>query len=626
MSTPLHPNQLREGEMVRDFRVVRWLGAGGFSFVFLVERGGQRYFMKVAAQPLSERDEDRVDDWMRREVSSLELLAHSNLLPVLEWGRWPEVETGYGYFVTPYIQGSTFHVWRWRERASLHRSVGVLCEYLTALEMLHERGVCHRDIKADNLLVRQGDDKPFLIDFGSVHLPWAHVLTEGLAPGTLYCQPPEAVSFLLSEAFRPGSRLQARPEADLYAVGVLLYETLTNCRPFSTRLPLEQLLIAIATTLPPDPRTFDPGLPAGLCGLAMCLLDKEPGRRPGSAGAVREVLEQMRGKEGHTAAWQAPAALPSECAWAREVPAGMELLDERAAPLEPEPPPAPPEPPPGRAPVDGRWAGRRRWLAVAVLLLGLLGIGWMLLCGVHPPGEDGSRSGPTAPASPAPSEKGTPSVPSSSPPETSRDSSPAWVASRLCHVLTGVLGLSTAAQLAGCATVPMRPDPIGYLARCPSEARATPVRLGIKPDEHASFLDTGTPASEDSIEQDGGSLNLKPGPVTATMYTFVEGKEAEFKIFGEAVTTPNRVYIQFDRIVAPGGTPLPICGVAVDGIHQYGIPTYAKLPIEGAKVDPAMVDKSPGSVVLNDPRFETVLQGPEGYDVPRINLAPPDWR
>jgi len=358
----------------------------------------------------------------------------------------------------------------------------------------------------------------------------------------------------------------------------------------------------------------------------MRLLAKEPGQRPGSARAVREELERLRGEEGHTAAWQAPAARPSECAWAGVVPAGMELLEEEEVLLEPEPPPAPPEPPPEKAPVEGRWVGRRGWLAVAVLLLGLLGIGWMLLRGVHPPGEDGMRAGPTAPAAPAPSEKGTQSVPSSSPPETSHDSSPAWEASRLCRVLTGVLGLSTAAQLAGCATVPTRPDPIGYLARCPPEARATPVRLGIKPDEQASFLDTGTPASEDSIVEDGGSLNLKPGPVNATMYAFVEGQEVEFKISGEAVTTPNRVYIQFDRILPPGGTPLPICGVAVDGIHQYGIPTYAKLPIEGAKVDPAKVDKSPGSVVLNDPRFETVLQGPEGYYVPRINMAPPDWR
>ena len=171
----------------------------------------------------------------------------------------------------------------------------------------------------------------------------------------------------------------------------------------------------------------------------------------------------------------------------------------------------------------------------------------------------------------------------------------------------------------------MPPPPCGHLARCPPEARATPVKLGIKPDEQASFLETGTPASDDSIE-DGGSLNLKPGPVTATMFAFVNDKEVEFKISGEAVTTPRRVYIQFNRLHLPDGTSLPICGVAVDGIHQYGIPTYAKLPIEGAKVDPARVDKSPGSVVLNDPRFETVLQGPEGYYVPRINLAPPDWR
>jgi serine/threonine-protein kinase len=599
--------------MVRDFRVVRWLGAGGFSFVFLVERGGQQYFMKVAARPVSRKDPDRVDDWMRREVTSLELLHHTFLLPVLEWGRWPEVETGYGYFITPYVQGSTFHVWRWRARASLHRSVGLVCEYLEALEVLHARGVCHRDIKADNLLVRQEDEQPFLIDFGSVHLPWARALTEGLAPGTLYCQPPEAVLFLISEAFRPGSRLEARPEADLYAVGLLLYETLTNCRPFSTRLTLEQLLIAIGTAMPPDPRTFDPGLPAGLCTLVMRLLAKAPGDRPSSARAVREELERMRGEEGHTEVWQAPASRPSECAWAREVPAGMELLDEVAeAPPAPEPVPAPAGPPSGGvAPSRGGWwTGRRRVLATLAFLLGLLGIGWMLWRGVH--------------SAPAPSEKGSQSVLSAPPSETSSDSAPAWASSRLCRVLTGLLGMS-AAQLAGCATVPARPDPIGYLARCPAEARATPVRLGIEPYEQPSFLETGTPASPHTIE-DGGALNLKSGPVTAAMLAIVNGQEVVFKISGEAVALPHRVYIQFDRIQPPGGTPLPICGVAVDGIHQYGIPTYAKLPIEGNDVDPAMIDKSPGSVVLNDPRFETVLQGPEGYYVPRINLAPPGWR
>jgi serine/threonine-protein kinase len=604
MRRPLHPNQLRTGHRVRDFRIVRRLGVGGFAFVFLVERAGHRYTLKMAAQPVSEADEDRVDDWMRREVLSLKCLEHPHLLPVLEWGRWPDPETGYAWFVTPYVSGSTFHAWRWRERASLHRAVGVLCGVLEALEFLHERGVCHRDLKADNLLVRHGDDWPFLIDFGAVHLPWAPTLTEGLAPGTLHCQPPEAIAFLASEAARQGSRLEALPAADLYGFGVLLYELLTHCHPFNPRLPLEQLLVAIATSPPPEPQRLAPEAPASLCALALRLLSKEPGQRPPSARAVREELERLREQEGQTAPWQAPARRPSEGARGQGPFPDVDRLEET-----PEPESSPPEAAHLLVRAGGAlgWPGR---LVAVALVLGLFGIGWMLL---------------RAPTPPVPAEKGTQPV-SSAPPVDATASFPAATpsASRLCSLLTRLLGVAVA-QLVGCATVPVRPDPIGYLANCSPEARATPVKLGFAPVEHASFIETGTPASDDSIEE-GGSLNVKPGLITVTMLADVKGQELRVMLTGEAVTLPHRVYIQFDRLHLPDGTSLPICGVAVDGLHQYGIPTYARLPIRGAKVDPARVDKSPGSVVLNDPRFETVLQGPEGYPLPRVGWAPPDWR
>ncbi|WP_257451394.1 serine/threonine protein kinase [Archangium lipolyticum] len=411
MNSPLHPNQLRPGDMVRDFRIVRRLGVGGFAFVFLVERAGRRSSLKMAVRPASKVDEDQVDAWMRREVASLGHLEHPNLLPVIEWGRWPDSETGYAYFVTPYVSGSTFHAWRWRERATLYRCVGVLCEGLKLLEVLHERGVCHRDIKADNLLVRRGDDKPFLIDFGSVHLPWARTLTEGLAPGTIHCQPPEVVTFLVSEALRPGARLEARPVADLYAFGVLLYETLTNCRPFSTRLPLERLLVAIASTSPPHPRLLDPGLPESLCAMAMWLLEKEPGKRPVSARIVREELERMRAEEGLTASWQAPAKWPAQCARLQASFPDVDILEEvKEEPPEPESPPSPPTSAgttrsPRFAARVGQWP--RRLMALP-FMLGLLGVGWMLLrVACVPPGEDGLRAEPTASVSPAPSAKGT---------------------------------------------------------------------------------------------------------------------------------------------------------------------------------------------------------------------------
>lgn len=106
----------------------------------------------------------------------------------------------------------------------------------------------------------------------------------------------------------------------------------------------------------------------------------------------------------------------------------------------------------------------------------------------------------------------------------------------------------------------------------------------------------------------------------------VKGQEVEFLISGEAVTLPQRVYMRFDRIHLPEGSSLPICGVAVNGLHEYGLETFAKVPTRGVKIDPDKVDKSAGSVVLDGPRFETVLQGPEGYPLPRIRLAPPDYR
>ncbi|WNG46701.1 protein kinase [Archangium minus] len=605
MRSSLRPDQLRTGSRVRDFRVVRRLGVGGFAFVFLVERGGHRYTLKMAARAASEKDPDKVDAWMRREVASLEHLEHPNLLPVLEWGRWPEPRTGYGYFVTPYVSGSTFHVWRWRERVPLYRSVGVLCEFLKTLEELHERGICHRDVKADNLLVRQGDDKSFLIDFGTVHLPWARVLTEGIAPGTLYCQPPEVVLFLvslLSEDPPRGERLEARPAADLYAVGVLLYEILTNCRPFSTRAPLEQLLASILAKPPTEPGLLAPEAPASLCALALRLLAKEPEQRPPSARVVREELERLREQEGHTEPWLAPAERPSERDRTRtlfpdadmlEAPSGLESLPTEESRSF------------WHTWRAGCWPVRLTALALG---LGLLGIGWML-----------------ASAPPAPSEKGTQlvSAPVHSEP-TPSSSTLIQTPSRLCVLLSSVLGV-TAAQLAGCASAPVRPDPAGYLASCSPEARATPVKLGFTSEENASFLKTGTPASDETIEE-GGPLNLKSGPVIASMFADVKGKELRVMISGEAVTTPNRVYLRFDRLQTPDGATWPICGVAVDDLLEYGIPTYARLPFIGNKVDPARMEKDPGSVVLNNPRFETVLQGPEGYPMPHVKLPPPDWR
>jgi serine/threonine-protein kinase len=601
MNKALHPNQLRSGHSVREYLVVRRLGVGGFSLHFLVEHEGNPYVMKMALQPASDADEDRVDGWMRREAVSLEHLSHPNLLPVHEMGRWPDPRTGYSFFVTDHVPGATFHDWRWNKQATPLQWVGVLIEILRALEAMHERGVCHRDLKADNILVREGDDWPFLIDLGAVHLPCARPLTEGLAPGTLYCQPPEAVRFLLGkEVLEKGSRFEARPTADLYAIGILVYEALTGLRPFDPALPLEQLLVAILTVSPAEPRQHAPGVPASLSALAMRLLAKEPAQRPASARAVREELERLRSEEGHLASWRVPSVPLSE-GGSTPAPVGMQ-----------------PEPGSPGASEDSASAGRaRRWPVVLVewaFVLGLLGLGWWLLH-LHPHVES------TAPAPLALSEQGAPPVPSSQNSQDPSATAPSSEASsRWCAMMRAVWGAALV-QLAGCATTPdVRPYSAGFLERCSPEARATPLELGFKPEYlYPTYMTSGTPASSAYPREEGGPLNVRAGPVTAIMVPFNDDRE--FNLEGEAKVTPMRVYIRFNRIQRPDGSWLPICGAAVSSIERvYGIPTYEGYAATEAPLD--QVDRSQGSVIINMPRFETAIEPPEGE--PRPDVPQPD--
>jgi serine/threonine-protein kinase len=133
------PEQLGPGDSLRGYRILRELAQGGFSRVFLVELEGCRYALKLATTPASPEDLDHVDGWVRREAVSLEHLAHENLLPVYELGRWPDPRTGYSFFVTEPVEGMTLHVWRRHTRASLHTWVGGLCKVLQALEHMHAR-------------------------------------------------------------------------------------------------------------------------------------------------------------------------------------------------------------------------------------------------------------------------------------------------------------------------------------------------------------------------------------------------------------------------------------------------------------------------------------------------------
>ncbi|WP_158502153.1 serine/threonine-protein kinase [Vitiosangium sp. GDMCC 1.1324] len=627
MTKPFHPALLQPGDMVRHYRVVRRLGNGGFAFVFQVEEGGRFYTLKMAARPPSDEDEAREDERAFREAVSLGHFRHPNLLAVRELGRWPDLEGGHFFFVTDYVPGSTFNAWRWGTQAALRRLVTVSSELAQVLAELHERGVCHRDIKADNVLVRDGDDKPFLIDFGAVFLPGAYTLTRELPPVTFHNMPPEVAAFLRGGEWEQGAHFPAQPAADLYAFGALLYEALTDCHPFNPRLSPEKLLLAIEFLPPVEPVQLDPRVPPGLNELVMRLLAKAPEQRPPSARAVHEELVRMLEREGDTEAWTALYAFPTTRDGAgpraeAQPGEGAGTPEVLEAPRHPtassrqatdDSPPSPERDAPvvsetvgpnstGR---EARWyrKGWGRALVVLALFLLLLGIGWGFIRTLCASVLEGACSGAasTALAPPAPSEEGCEPLHFSTP-RSFRET-----LALLCAVSTHFLA---------CTGAPVRPDVGGFLERCPPEARLTALRLGFgKRLFTAVELTTVTDAGLGKTSL----RNVRSGPMEGWIFL---PDESIRRVTGEAKVLPDRVYVQFDRIYldglypsTPGRMATPICAVVVSDLDRtkFGVLTHAALPDEGVEVDPSKVDRIPDAAVINAPMVDTYVQVPDRH-------------
>ncbi|RKI00164.1 serine/threonine-protein kinase [Corallococcus sp. AB038B] len=314
MTTPLHPDQLEVGHHVGPWRIVGTLGAGGFGRVFKVERGGHVYALKLALRPANQHssDEEDVNGRIAREVAALLACApHPNLPRVHAVDRWPEPPDGYLFHVTDFVDGETFHEWRWRVKPSAAHLLTVYTEVVRVVADLHRRGVHHRDLKSDNLLIRRLDERPILIDLGTARIPGASTLTVGVAPASPHLLPPECVTFLREGSWKAGANFDAGIPGDLYALGALLYESLTDGYAFDPRLPYERLLPAIETVVPRAPKDINPKVPTSLSDIAMRLLSKRPEDRHSGTETLLQALWDAAKDKRH-ADWKVSLDVPAD--------------------------------------------------------------------------------------------------------------------------------------------------------------------------------------------------------------------------------------------------------------------------------------------------------------------------
>jgi len=225
-----------------------------------------------------EASKDEVDRFFA-EAKSVARLRHPHIVPVHDVG----VSQGLLYFTMDFIEGTTLFDLIERRTLSPRSLAGILALCARALHYAHGQGIIHRDVKPQNILLGR-DNEPYLTDFGLAKDVEGDRGSSASGPiiGTLeYMSPEQAAG---------GTRVDFR--ADVWGIGAVLYKGLTGRPVFSGKTVLK-VLQKIQSQDPRPPSRLRSGVPRDLETICLKCLEKDPGRRYGSAEEVAEDLERF---------------------------------------------------------------------------------------------------------------------------------------------------------------------------------------------------------------------------------------------------------------------------------------------------------------------------------------------
>jgi eukaryotic-like serine/threonine-protein kinase len=349
------------------------LGSGGMSTVYkAVDRVLERTVaVKVLAEHLS--DDEKFVARFRREALAVARLIHPNIVQVYDTG----VDEGRHYIVMEYVEGrSGAQLLQSRGRLGPEAAVEIGVQACAGLEYAHRQGIIHRDVKPGNLMVLGGPagrrgapptDAPTdemtvkLTDFGIARAAEQTRLTQvGSVVGT--------AAYLAPEQARGE---EATPAADVYALGVVIYQLLTGRLPWEGTT-LAELAIRRENERPLPPSSYDPEVPDTLSTAVLRALEGDPARRYTAARELASALRTgLAGAQPPLAATEATRAItdaPTDAT--RRLP----MTEPGTAPTRraPAPKPAPPRRPAAPAPAAPRRSSARRLRGIIGMILVIL--------------------------------------------------------------------------------------------------------------------------------------------------------------------------------------------------------------------------------------------------------------
>ncbi|HYO64687.1 MAG TPA: serine/threonine-protein kinase [Archangium sp.] len=283
---------LAPGTEVAGFTIEGTIASGSFGTVYRARRSGRPYAVKLVA--LNPRGD--------REAAALRLVRHPNVVTFHGYGLWPEDEPRFLVLALELVEGRTLDVWAAEENPSaLELVMRVLLPLALTLADVHASGVVHRDIKEANIVMREADGQPVLVDFGAAGLKEGALrLTMGQPPGTEEYRSPEVLRFAKQWE---GEHYPFSPGDDLWALGVVIYGLLTRTLPFGDRSN-PGLNRAILEETPPAPHELNPRVPLVLSDVCMGLLEKNlEDRYPDAKAVAEDLLEQCTAADS---SWRTP--------------------------------------------------------------------------------------------------------------------------------------------------------------------------------------------------------------------------------------------------------------------------------------------------------------------------------
>lgn len=264
-----------------QYRILRVLGEGGMGTVYLAEDTNldRQVAIKTLKAELASRPAAK--ERFFREAKSAAKLNHDHIIPIYQVGE----ANGIPFLAMPYLQGAPLDavLKKRKQLLAIPEVIRIGREVAMGLLAAHAQGLIHRDIKPANIWLEAPKGRAKILDFGLARTQsdTAHLTASGAIMGTPAYMAPEQARGLPVDG-----------RADLFSLGVILYEMTTGRKPF-TGPDVMAILTSLAMDEPPLAHTINANVPNNLSTLISRLMSKSPGGRPMSAEALIQELDQI---------------------------------------------------------------------------------------------------------------------------------------------------------------------------------------------------------------------------------------------------------------------------------------------------------------------------------------------